>query len=123
MATFYFSYMHAHKHIHTFSLLGGLRVNVEGDPRVTSPGQVLPGNSAINRVMEPHWRPTKAHKPPRPSPLGNLKSVGKRWGLHHVKMKLKIKGGCSKSTSQEYDKKRCRSEKFPMNGKDSRCGI
>ena len=49
MATFYFSYMHAHTHIHTFSLLGGLRVNVEGDPRVTSPGQVLPGNSAINK--------------------------------------------------------------------------
>jgi len=55
--------------------------------------------------MEPHWRANKAHRPPRSSLVANLSRVGKHWGLHHVKMQLKIKEGCSKSIYHEYDKK------------------
>lgn len=62
--------------------------------------------------MKPHHGLTKAHKPPKYGPVGNLREVGEHWGLHHVKMQFKIKEGGSKSTHQECDRKDVEVKRF-----------
>lgn len=103
--------LHAHTHaytdIHTrtFSSLGGLRVHVEGEPRLISPGQLSPGIQLLNEDWEPHGRPTKTHKPARYGPVGNLRGGGKHCRPQRVTAQLKIKEGRTRSIHQEYDGK------------------
>lgn len=52
----------------------------------------------------------------------NLRSIGKPWGLYHVKTQVKIKEDCSKSSPPKYDRKGTE-VKFPLIVKDATGGI